>query len=130
MTKNSIFHNRKVGLYAALGISLAIWINVAYLIAGLAVVISNSVVLFPIIKYLGAAYLIYMKWIRLQSKPSVKMMEVSFLLHIFYGLVWWLSVYHTPSLLQLFNNYKTAAEKVIGVALIGFGLKVALTNNG
>ncbi len=71
VTKNSLFHNRKAGLYSALGISLAIWIHVAYSIAGLAVIISNSVVLFSIIKYLGAAYLIYMGWKSFQSKADI-----------------------------------------------------------
>ncbi|TEW44301.1 LysE family translocator [Psychromonas algicola] len=72
VTKNSIFHNRKAGLYSALGISLAIWIHVAYSIAGLAVIISNSVFLFSIIKYLGAAYLIYMGWKTFQSKKEIE----------------------------------------------------------
>ena len=75
VAKNSIFHNRKAGLYSALGISLAIWIHVAYSIAGLAVIISNSVVLFSIIKYLGAAYLIYMGWKSFQSKPDIEIVE-------------------------------------------------------
>ena len=62
VTRNSLFFNRKAGLYSALGISLAIWVHVAYSIAGLAIIISNSVVLFSIFKYLGAAYLIYIGW--------------------------------------------------------------------
>jgi len=72
VTKNSIFHNRQAGLYSALGISLAIWIHVAYSIAGLAVIISNSIFLFSIIKYLGAAYLIYMGWKTFQSKKEIE----------------------------------------------------------
>lgn len=76
VTRNSIFHSRKAGLFSALGISLAIWIHVAYSIAGLAVIISNSVVLFSIIKYLGAAYLIYMGWKSFQSKTDVEIVEI------------------------------------------------------
>lgn len=72
VTKNSIFHSRKAGLYSALGISLAIWIHVAYSIAGLAVIISNSVVLFSIIKYLGAAYLIYIGWKTFKSDKNIE----------------------------------------------------------
>lgn len=72
VTKNSIFHGRTAGLYSALGISLAIWIHVAYSIAGLAVIISNSIFLFSIIKYLGAAYLIYMGWKTFQSKKEIE----------------------------------------------------------
>nr|WP_241263265.1 LysE family transporter [Parahaliea mediterranea] len=59
ITRNSLFHGRLSGLYSALGIGLAIWVHVAYSIAGLALLIAQSVLLFSIIKYLGAAYLIY-----------------------------------------------------------------------
>ncbi len=62
VTRNSLFYGRAAGLYSALGVSLAIWIHVTYSIAGLAVLISNSILIFSIIKYIGAAYLIYMGW--------------------------------------------------------------------
>lgn len=71
VTRNSIFHGRSAGLYSSLGVSLAIWIHVAYSIAGLAIIISNSIVLFTIIKYLGAAYLIYIGWKTFKSKPDI-----------------------------------------------------------
>ncbi len=71
VTRNSLFYGRSSGLYASLGISLAIWIHVAYSIAGLAVVISNSVILFSIIKYLGAAYLIYIGWKTFRSDTQL-----------------------------------------------------------
>ena len=71
VTRNSIFYGRESGLYSAIGISLAIWIHVAYSIAGLAVVISNSILLFSILKYLGAAYLIYIGWKTFTSKSMV-----------------------------------------------------------
>ena len=56
VTRNSIFYGRKSGLYSALGISAAIWIHVAYSIAGLAVIISNSIVLFSVLKKLGLVH--------------------------------------------------------------------------
>lgn len=70
VTKNSMFHGRAAGLYSSLGIALAIWVHVAYSIAGLAVIISNSVVLFSVIKYLGAAYLIYVGWKTFKTTPQ------------------------------------------------------------
>lgn len=75
--RNSIFYNRKVGLYSALGISIAVWIHVAYSIAGLAVIISNSIILFSIIKYCGAAYLIYIGWKTFKSNTSLDIESVS-----------------------------------------------------
>ena len=71
VTRNSIFYGRKTGLYSAIGISMAIWVHVAYSIAGLAVIISNSIILFSIIKYLGAAYLIYIGWKTFTSKSII-----------------------------------------------------------
>ncbi|WP_435234984.1 LysE family translocator [Psychromonas sp. PT13] len=71
ITRNSIFHGRKSGLYSALGIGLAIWIHVAYSIAGLALIISKSIVLFSIIKYLGAAYLIYIGYKTFTAKGNL-----------------------------------------------------------
>jgi RhtB (resistance to homoserine/threonine) family protein len=71
ITRNSLFHGRECGLYSSLGIGLAIWVHVAYSIAGLAIVISNSIVLFSLIKYLGAAYLIYIGYKTFTSKGDI-----------------------------------------------------------
>lgn len=181
VTRNSIFYSRSAGLYSALGISLAIWIHVAYSIAGLAVIISNSILLFSIIKYLGAAYLIYIGWKTFQSHSKLEISEknkntnlsgvsafkVGFItnalnpkttifflsiftqvvnpdtpimLQILYGaiisfahLLWFsaVAIFLTqPIFLKRFNEYKDKIEKVVGVMLMGFGLKVATTNNG
>ncbi|NQY92960.1 MAG: LysE family transporter [Campylobacteraceae bacterium] len=73
VTRNSIFYSRSAGLYSALGVSTAIWIHVAYSIAGLAIIISNSIVLFSIIKYMGAAYLIYIGWKTFTSKSLMNL---------------------------------------------------------
>lgn len=71
ITRNSLFYGRKSGLYSSLGIGLAIWVHVAYSIAGLAIIISNSILLFSIIKYLGAAYLIYIGYKTFTSKEKL-----------------------------------------------------------
>lgn len=68
ITKNSLFHGRKASMFSALGVSLAIWVHVGYSIAGLALIISHSLVLFSIVKYLGAAYLIYIGWQTIRAK--------------------------------------------------------------
>lgn len=75
VTRNSLFHGRACGLYSALGVGLAIWLHVAYSIAGLALVISKSIVLFSIIKYLGAAYLIYIGYKTFTAKSSLNLDE-------------------------------------------------------
>jgi len=75
ITRNSLFHGRQSGLYSALGIGLAIWIHVAYSIAGLAIIISKSILLFSLIKYLGAAYLIYIGYKTLTAKSKLNDMQ-------------------------------------------------------
>ena len=60
VTKNSILHSRRAGLFTSLGVGSAILIHITYCILGLAVVISQSLLLFSVIKYIGAIYLIYL----------------------------------------------------------------------
>jgi RhtB (resistance to homoserine/threonine) family protein len=62
VTRTSISNGRLAGLYMSLGMSLSVCIHASYSIAGLAVVIASSAWLFSAIKYLGAAYLIYLAW--------------------------------------------------------------------
>lgn len=59
VTKNSLFFSRRAGIYTALGVSVSLLIHAVYCILGLAIIISQSLLAFSIIKYLGAAYLIY-----------------------------------------------------------------------
>ena len=70
VTRNSLLYSRTSGLYSALGVGVAIWVHVTYSIAGLAILISKSIVLFSILKYLGASYLIYTGWKTFTSKPG------------------------------------------------------------
>lgn len=70
VVRNSVFYGREKGLYSAFGIALAIWVHVTYSIAGLAIIISKSIILFSIIKYLGAGYLIYIGWKTFTSKSK------------------------------------------------------------
>jgi RhtB (resistance to homoserine/threonine) family protein len=60
VTRNSLLYTRRTGILTALGISLGIAVHVAYSLLGIGLVISRSILAFSIIKYLGAAYLIYM----------------------------------------------------------------------
>ncbi len=75
VTRNSLLHSRRAGIFSALGIGLAIWVHVTYSIAGLAVIISKSIILFSFLKYLGAAYLIYTGWKTFRSKSGLDMDE-------------------------------------------------------
>jgi RhtB (resistance to homoserine/threonine) family protein len=57
--RNSLTYSRKTGMYTALGFGLGIGVHVLYSVFGLGLIISQSIVIYNGIKYLGAAYLIY-----------------------------------------------------------------------
>lgn len=59
VTRNSLVYTRKIGIYTALGVGIGIGVHVAYSLLGIAFVISQSVILFNVIKYVGATYLVY-----------------------------------------------------------------------
>lgn len=70
--RNSVVHSRRAGLFTALGFGLAILIHVTYTVAGIATVIAQSILLFNVIKYAGAAYLIYLGVQALRSRGMGK----------------------------------------------------------
>ncbi len=68
VVKNALMHDRKSGIFTALGVSCSLLIHASYCILGLAIIISKSLLLFSIIKYMGAAYLIYIGIVNLLAK--------------------------------------------------------------
>lgn len=68
--RNALVYSRRVGVYTALGLALGVGMHVVLVLVGLAVLISNSVFLFTAIKYIGAAYLIYIGMKALFSAPK------------------------------------------------------------
>ncbi len=177
VTRTSIRNGRWAGLYTTFGICLSICIHATYSIAGLAVVIANSTWLFSMIKYLGAAYLVYIAWQLLTTREllandqhvgtefitdfaalrlgflsnilnpkapiffisiftQVVSLETPLIMQISYGLIivlahliWFGSVallLSHPSLLPRFNTHKQKIDKVAGIMLILFSVKLSL----
>ena len=74
----SISQGRKAGIYAALGIATGAVVHNIVGTLGLSVILATSAHAFLIIKYIGAAYLVYQGFSMLFSKVSVaKELEVS-----------------------------------------------------
>tara|TARA_R110001583_G_scaffold10698_8_gene49185 strand:- start:16295 stop:16936 length:642 start_codon:yes stop_codon:yes gene_type:complete len=177
VTRTSIRNGRLAGLYTTLGICLSICIHASYSIAGLAVIIANSTWLFFAIKYLGAAYLIYVAWQLLTTRellsdeqgnqtrfmPALAALRLGFTCNILnpkaplffmsiftqvvslntplsmqvtYGLIimlahliWFSSVtllLSHPSLLPRFNHHKLKIDKLAGLMLMIFAIKLTL----
>lgn len=57
--KNSLRYSRRSGIFTGLGIGLGLSVHLFYCAAGIGYFISKSILLFSIIKILGALYLIY-----------------------------------------------------------------------
>jgi len=70
VTKNSLFGSRKIGLFTAFGAGSGILLHVAYSLLGIGFIISQSILLFTIIKYIGAAYLLYLGYQLLKAKKD------------------------------------------------------------
>jgi RhtB (resistance to homoserine/threonine) family protein len=66
--RNSVMYSRRAGVFTAIGFGLGVAVHVTYCLAGLALVIAQSVVLFNIIKWIGAAYLFYVGVKALRSR--------------------------------------------------------------
>ncbi len=58
--RNSLVYSRRTGIYTGFGIGLGLAVHISYCAAGVGYIIAKSIIVFNIIKYLGAAYLIYM----------------------------------------------------------------------
>jgi len=68
VSKHSLTYSRKTGIWTAVGVGLGIGIHIVYCLAGLAVIISKSILIFNIIKLLGAGYLVYIGIKSLRAK--------------------------------------------------------------
>lgn len=73
VTRNSYAQGRKAGLAAALGIALGVQVHVLYTVLGIAVIISQSPVLFLAMKVLGAGYLIYLGYKSLTNTSRISL---------------------------------------------------------
>lgn len=70
ITRNSYLYGRKSGVMSALGISLGVQVHVMYTVFGIGLLISQSPSLFMAVKFIGAAYLIYIGLTTMKSVVS------------------------------------------------------------
>lgn len=70
ISRNSLVYSRKVGVYSALGLALGILVHVTYSLVGIGFIISKSLLLFSVLKFIGAGYLIYIGFKCLSAKSN------------------------------------------------------------
>lgn len=67
---SSLGENRKIGIYSALGVNAGILVHTFFAAFGLSLILAQSAIAFMIIKYVGAAYLIYIGLISIFKKSN------------------------------------------------------------
>lgn len=181
--RQSLVAGRKAAIWTSIGIGAGILVHVVYTLLGLGLVISQSIQLFNLIKYVGAAYLLFVGWKSLRAQPSEnhaleqglaqrdypisRALRIGFLtnalnpkatlfflslfsliikpdtpqvIQVSYGLymsvataVWFcgLSLVLTQQRVrQGFTRFGHWAERLMGVALIALGIKLAFVEPG
>ncbi|WP_455232302.1 LysE family translocator [Geopseudomonas aromaticivorans] len=68
--RESVSHGRRAGLFTALGVGSGIFLHVAYSLLGIGLIVAQSERLFALLKWLAAAYLLYIGWHALQARPA------------------------------------------------------------
>lgn len=70
VVRESVAHGRTAGRWTALGVGAAIFLHVGYSMLGIGLIVSQSIVLFNVLKWLAAAYLVYIGIKALRARPA------------------------------------------------------------
>lgn len=181
ITRNSLIYSKRTGILTAMGLGLGMLLHATYSLLGIGLVISQSIILYTTIKWIGALYLIYIGWKSLRSRPAADTKEAAelikqdltpfqavrtgflcnalnpkatlfivalftqvidpatpLLVQAFYGLymgiattVWFsglASVFSLNPIRRMFSHIQIHVERVMGIALIALGIRVALSS--
>lgn len=69
VVRESVTQGRRVGSWTALGVGCGIFVHVAYSLLGIGLIVSQSILLFNLFKWLAAGYLLYLGWRALRARP-------------------------------------------------------------
>ena len=70
MLRQALTQARRNALLTAMGIGIGILLHVGYSLLGIGLIIQQSVMLFTVLKVIGAVYLLYIAWHCLRAKPG------------------------------------------------------------
>ena len=70
VVRESVAHGRRAGMWTAFGVGMGIFVHVGYSLLGIGLIVSQSIVLFNALKWLAAAYLLYIGIKALRAKPA------------------------------------------------------------
>lgn len=69
VVRESVTQGRHTGSWTALGVGCGIFVHIAYSLLGIGLIVSQSIVLFNLFKWLAAGYLLYLGWRALRAQP-------------------------------------------------------------
>ena len=74
--RQCIIHGRRTALITSVGIGMSLLFHISYTVLGIGLIVSKSLLLFSLLKWAGAAYLI---WLGIQSwrEPAFRMDETA-----------------------------------------------------
>ncbi|MBM7060146.1 LysE family transporter [Pseudomonas sp. UL073] len=70
VVRESVANGRRAGTWTALGVGSGIFVHVGYSLLGIGLIVSQSILLFNALKWLAAAYLLYIGLKALRAKPA------------------------------------------------------------
>ncbi|MFZ3185844.1 MAG: LysE family transporter [Pseudomonas sp.] len=70
VVRESVSSGRHAGIWTAIGVGSGILVHVSYCLLGIGLIVSQSIMLFNLLKWLAAAYLIYIGIRALRAKPA------------------------------------------------------------
>lgn len=70
VVRESVTHGRRAGTWTAFGVGSAIFLHVGYSLLGIGLIVSQSIVLFNALKWLAAAYLLYIGFKAVRAQPA------------------------------------------------------------
>ena len=121
-----IAHGRKAGILSAIGVVCGILIHTTTAAFGLTLVLQTSAVAFLLIKYTGAAYLIYLGIKSWRDKSTLSLQRPAPIVNS--GALFWqgvLSNVLNPKIAM--PRYTQSLQRLAGGILIGLGIRLAFT---
>lgn len=70
VVRESVVGGRRAGTWTALGVGTGIFVHVGYSLLGIGLIVSQSILLFNALKWLAAAYLVYIGVKALRARPA------------------------------------------------------------
>jgi threonine/homoserine/homoserine lactone efflux protein len=127
VTSRSIGLGRSAGLVSALGIGVGTLVHVAAAAVGLSALLMSSAAAFSVVKYLGAAYLIYLGVQKLRREESLDLFAG---MGVMSDSLWAFSAGTVARRLNRNTRWLRTQRYVSGGMLISLGVATAFAGSG